>query len=156
MDWLSKITGHYNYNMRIKTFLILTMACIVAAGCATHKAKPAVSNPQLIATGGTTGSTSTDSDIQLLALNAGTNKVPDLVPDASLAQPAIRTPLANGPLNAIELPKQPKPLIAVIVAQPNAEDTLVTTVPNSCAQVASLAGTNAVHSKVWKINPLNP
>ena len=34
-----------------------------------------------------------DSDIQLLALNAGTNKVPDLVPDASLAQPAIRTPL---------------------------------------------------------------
>jgi hypothetical protein len=100
MDWLSKITGHYN--MRIKTFLTLTMACIVAAGCATHKAKPAVSNPKLIATGGTTGSTSTDSDIQLLALNAGTNKVPDLVPDASLAQPAIRTPLTAAPLNAIE------------------------------------------------------
>ena len=55
MDWLSKITGHYN--MRIKTFLTLTMACILAAGCATHKAKPAVSNPQLIATGSTTGST---------------------------------------------------------------------------------------------------
>jgi len=154
MDWLSKITGHYN--MRIKTFLTLTMACILAAGCATHKAKPAVSNPKLIATGGTTGSTSTDSDIQLLALNAGTNKVPDLVPDASLAQPAIRTPLTHAPLNAIEPPKQPKPLITVVVAQPNAEDTLVTTVPNSYAQVASLAGTNAVRPKVWKINPLNP
>jgi hypothetical protein len=154
MDWLSIIMGYYN--MRIKTSLTLTMACIVAAGCATHKAKPLVSNPKLVATGGTTGSMSTDSDIQLLALNAGTNKVPDLVPDASLAQPAIRTPLANGPLNAIELPKQPKPLIAVVVAEPNAADTLVTTAPTSCDQVASSAGTKAVRPKIWKINPLNP
>jgi hypothetical protein len=154
MDWLSKIMGQYN--MRIKTFLALTMACVIAAGCATHKNKPPVSNPQLVTTGGTTGSTSTDSDIQLLALNAGTNKVPDLVPDASLAEPAIRTPLTNAPLNAIDLPKQPEPLIAVVTAEPNAEDTLVTTAPNSYAQAASLAGTNDVRAKIWKINPLNP
>ena len=78
------------------------------------------------------------------------------MPDASLAEPAIRTPLTNAPLNAIDLPKQPEPLIAVVTAEPNAEDTLVTTVPNSYAQVASLAGTKDVRAKVWKINPLNP
>ena len=145
--------GHYN--MRIKTFLTLTVACAIAAGCATHKDKPLLANPRLDAAGGTTGSTSADSDIQLLALNAGTNRVPDLVPDPTLAQPAIRTTLTNQPLNAIESPKQPKPLIAVVTAEPNAEDTLVTTVADPCSQVASLA-TNAVRLRVWKINPLNP
>ena len=95
--------------MRMQTFLAATLAATLVAGCATHKTKPNVANPYVVAVGGTTGSLSADTDIQILSVSAGTNRPPDLVPDATLLEPSLQTPVTNPPLNAIPLPNMKDP-----------------------------------------------
>lgn len=143
--------------MRMQTFLAATLAATLVAGCATHKTKPNVANPYVVAVGGTTGSLSADTDIQIFSVSARTNRPPDLVPDATLLEPSLQTPATNPPLNAIPLPNTKIPGTPVVTASLNPPDTMVVTVP--AAQVAlagGLASSNAVQPTVWKINPLNP
>ena len=143
--------------MRITTFLAAALTAAVAAGCATHKQKPNAANPCVVPVGGTTGSLSADTDIQLLSVSAGTNRPPDLVPDATLLEPSLQRPADSPPLNAIPLPDTKIPGAPVVTAAPNPPDTMVAAVPPPLppvAQVAaSLAATNQL--RVWKINPLN-
>jgi len=143
--------------MRIEIFLAATLAATLVAGCATHETKPNVANPYVAAVGGTTGSLSTDTDIQILSVSAGSNRPPDLMPDPTLLEPSLQTPATNPPLNAISLPNTRIPGTPVLTASLNPPDTMVVTAPAAKVALAACpAPSNAVQPRVWKINPLNP
>jgi hypothetical protein len=158
-----------------KFIFLAALAAAAVVGCATHKTKPDLANPVVVPEGGTTGSLSTDTDIQLLAVNSKTNapgsktkhsktkdsdlavnsNVPDLIPDPTLTEPPLQTPATNHPLN--DIPSQNPKIVGhtLITASLNPPDMMVATVPAIQVTPNGTSASNAVNPRVWKINPLH-
>jgi hypothetical protein len=151
-----------------KFIFLAVLAAAAVVGCATHKTKPDLANPVVVPEGGTTGSLSTDTDIQLLAVNSKTkhsktkdsdlavnSNVPDLIPDPTLTEPPLQTPATNHPLN--DIPSQNPKIVGhtLITASLNPPDMMVATVPAIQVTPNGTSASNAVNPRVWKINPLH-
>jgi hypothetical protein len=161
-----------------KIIFLAALAAAAVVGCATHKTKPDLANPVVVPEGGTTGSLSTDTDIQILAVNSKTNapgaknkktkgsknkdlelavnaNVPDLIPDPTMTEPPLQTSAVNHPLN--DIPSQTPKVVgqAVITASLNPPDMMVTTVPAIQVTPNGTSPSNAINPRVWKINPLH-
>ncbi len=151
-----------------KFIFLAALAAAAVVGCATHKTKPDLANPVVVPEGGTTGSLSTDTDIQLLAVNSKTkhsktkdsdlavnSNVPDLIPDPTLTEPPLQTSATNHPLN--DIPSQNPKIVGhtVITASLNPPDMMVATVPAIQVTPNGTSASKAVNPRVWKINPLH-